>query len=123
MNSFKLNKMLVSEFPNLKDLYKKEVEWQEGDNTGSHIVYGDVLTPYLRSCIKNKNINEIKKISNFLENLLSINDIYSNEVITFSVLESILDLICLDNDIITFFGKNSKKIIFELKDYHENNKL
>ena len=51
MNSIELNKLLIEKFPNLIDDYCDEVGWQEGDETGSHIVYGDVFTPYIVKCI------------------------------------------------------------------------
>ena len=47
-----LNKLFISKFPNLKEKCNDEVSWQEGDNTGSHVVFGDVLVPYLLNCIK-----------------------------------------------------------------------
>ena len=118
MNSFYLNKILIYKFPNLKDIYIEETKWQEGDNTGSHIVYGKVFAPYLRYCIENNNINELNKISNFLETLLDINNQYVNEVVAFSVLENILDLLQLNNNLVLLFGDKSRKIIFELKEYY-----
>lgn len=81
--------MLVEYFPNLTDKYKEEVEWQEGDDTGSHTVYGDVLTPYLIDCIKQNNELEIISILNFIERILTLDIKYSDEVIAFSVLERI----------------------------------
>ena len=119
MNSLELNKILILEFSNLKSAYIEEVEWQEGDNTGSHTVYGDIFVPYVRECILSKNANEITKIDKFLENLLEKKDNYADEVITFSVLESIIDLINLDEKLILFFGDNTKKIILELNSIYE----
>ena len=119
MNSLELNKILILEFSNLKSAYIEEVEWQEGDNTGSHTVYGDIFVPYFRECILSKNANEITKIAKFLENLLEKKDNYADEVITFSVLESIMDLINLDEKLILFFGDNTKKIILELNSIYE----
>lgn len=77
MTSAELNKMMVTHFPNLKEKYLDEVSWQEGDDTGSHTVYGDVLTPYLIDKIIKKDENEVKKIFSFLEGILKLEDIYS----------------------------------------------
>lgn len=75
------------------------MDWQEGDETGAHTVYGDVFTPYIVNCIENNNQKEIEKIFSYIEFLLSKNDSYTNEVVAFSVLESIEYLL-----------KNNKKL-------------
>ncbi|MGG5372411.1 hypothetical protein [Enterococcus sp. AZ196] len=62
MTSKELNLLLIKTFPNLNNAYMQEVSWQEGNSTGSHTVYGDVLTPYVISCIENNNQKEIKEI-------------------------------------------------------------
>lgn len=114
MNNYELNSMLKSKFINILKKYNDEVSWQEGDYTGSHVVYGDVLTPYLKTCIQQNNQKELKKIFIFIEEILDINDKYSNEVITFSVLESILELYKKYDAIRINMGEKAKKIIQEL---------
>jgi hypothetical protein len=115
MNSRKLNQLLIENFPNLLDKYNEEIEWQEGDETGSHTVYGDVLAPYLIECIIEHNDFEVIKILNFIERILELNDKYSDEVIAFSILERIeyeyrdSELLCSN------YGKLSKQIIEEIQ--------
>ncbi len=115
MDSKKLNKMLIENFANLGEKYKEEVEWQEGDNTGSHTVYGDVLAPYLVECIEQKKEAEVIKILDYIERILRFNIKYSNEVIAFSILERIeyeyRDSELLNNN----FGEISKKVIEEIR--------
>ncbi len=89
MNSKEMNRLLIDEFPELLGAYQDEVRWQEGDDTGSHIVYGDVLTPYFIECFSNNNEIKVVKILNFIEKILELDFTYSNEVIAFSVLERI----------------------------------
>ncbi len=89
MNNKELNMMLIDEFPELASAYQDEVSWQEGNDTGSHIVYGDVFTPYFIECLSVNNEIKIVKILNFIEKILEFDFTYSNEVIAFSVLESI----------------------------------
>ena len=50
-----LNLKLIERFPELRNKYKEEVSWQEMDETGSHIVYGDVFTPFIEEKIEEKN--------------------------------------------------------------------
>lgn len=115
MNSKMLNRLLIQEFPILKEKYQEEISWQEGEDTGSHVVYGDVLTPYLVKCIHKNHISEIEKIFSFVEKLLSLQDSYTQEVITFSVLESILYLIDEIPKLQMYLGTMSVKTIKELK--------
>lgn len=82
MKSDELNKKLIERLPNLHKKYDDEVSWQEGASTGYHTVYGDVLTPYLVECILQNDKQEINNIFSFLEDLLSLNDEYANEVIS-----------------------------------------
>jgi hypothetical protein len=116
MDSKKLNIMLIESFPNLIQKYKEEVEWQEGDNTGSHTVYGDVLAPYMVECIESKNESEVIKILEFIERILKFNNKYSDEVIAFSILERIeyeyRDSALLNNN----YGELTKKVIDEIRE-------
>lgn len=118
MDSKKMNLLLKRNFPNLIDKYNKEVEWQEGDETGSHTVYGDVLAPYLIECVKKNKEPEVVKILQFVEQILELNNKYSNEVIAFSILERIeyeyRDSLLLNKN----YGKLTLQIINEIRRYN-----
>ena len=88
MTSRELNYMLIQRVPAIAELYKKEVEWQEGDETGSHIVFGDVLVPYIIKLVKDQDNESLEKIFDFIEHLLSLDDEYAQEVVVLSVIES-----------------------------------
>ncbi|MBO0453176.1 DUF7674 family protein [Candidatus Enterococcus murrayae] len=113
MTSKELNLLLIKTFPNLNNAYEQEVSWQEGNRTGSHTVYGDVLTPYVISCIENNNQKEIKKIFTYIDFLLSKKDSYIEEVITFSVLESIEYLLNQNRGFLSVMGKETKRVVKE----------
>ena len=114
MNSIELNKLLIEKFPNLIDDYCDEVGWQEGDETGSHIVYGDVFTPYIVKCIEEKKDVELNSIFQFLELVLSKQDGYASEVIAFSVIESIEYLLKGNSKYKDMMGNETKKLLEEL---------
>ena len=46
MTSKELNLKLIESFPEIKDVYCEETSWQDGDETGSHIVYADICAFY-----------------------------------------------------------------------------
>lgn len=113
MNNIELNRMIVKNFPILANDYQDEVAWQEGDATGSHTVYGDVFTPYFVKCIESKKNKELDAIFNFLELLLSMQDKYTDEVVAFSVLESVKYLLNENQDITDMMGNRTKKLLEE----------
>jgi len=116
MTSKELNLRLLEALPEIKDIYSEEVEWQEGDDTGSHVVFGDVLTPYLLLNASAGNTVSMQKIFDYIESLLQSNDEYASEVITCSVLESIV-LEDTDLDLIeSLLGTKTKEIWENLKE-------
>ena len=120
MDKKELNRMLIRKFPELEKSYYDEVSWQEGDETGSHVVYGDVLNPYIRECISKGNISKLKEIFEFIEDLIVTGDNYADNVVSVSVLESVLDLIFYDEDIFSLLGNESKKIVESFVEYFQN---
>lgn len=90
MESTQLNQLLINRFPELKQKYYDEVFWQEGDETGSHIVFGDVFSPYIEKILIENKVVELEKIFKFIEEVLSKHEEYSDEVILFSVLERLM---------------------------------
>lgn len=89
MTSRELNCMLIQWVPEIAVSYEEEVEWQEGDETGSHIVFGDVLVPHIVKLVEAEEKESLKKIFEFIEHLLSLDDEYTEEVVMFSVIESL----------------------------------
>lgn len=120
MNSKDLNNMLINEFPELNKEIMDEISWQEGLYTGSHVVYGDVLVPYLRKCIDSQNEIKVIQILNFLEKILKYNEKYSGEVITLSVLEALYfeypDCELLNKN----YGENCRKELKALDVFYTN---
>ena len=111
MNAKQLNCFLIDSFPELKQKYHEEVDWQEGDETGSHIVYGDVFTPYVEEMISKNDELKLQKIFMFIETILKYDDIYSDEVIMFSVLEGLLGQNKELKKYNKYFGEKTKRIV------------
>jgi hypothetical protein len=105
--------MLIMHLPQLRQKYSDEVSWQEGDDTGSHTVFGDVLTPYLIECILQNNQQEMINIFNLLESILCLNDEYADEVISLSVFESMAYLFKEKPYLREFLGEYSRKVLEE----------
>ncbi len=78
MTSKCLNQKLLAAFPELERPYRDQTEWQEGDDTGSHVVYGDVLVPVILALLKAG------------DRLLATGDDYAIDVVATTVIESIV---------------------------------
>ena len=111
----KLNHFLIEKFPELEKEYHAEVDWQKGDDTGSHVIYGDVFAPYIEKNIDEREDEKLKKIFDFIEEILLQKEKYSVEVIMFSVLERLIAdekrfQICK-----RYMGKQTELIIKEMQ--------
>ncbi|EAC2784877.1 hypothetical protein NY18_05440 [Listeria monocytogenes] len=104
---------MVESFPNLNEEYVEETSWQEGDDTGSHTVYGDIFTPYLTECIEENKQMEMVQAFEYVEKILELQDEYAVDVVTFSVLESIAYLFKGKRDLCNLLGVKTKESIKE----------
>ena len=105
MSSKDLNLKLIESFPEIKDIYLEETSWQDGDETGAHVVYADVFVPFLKEQIIRKKEQTLSTAFNYIEEVLGLNDEYANEVVALSVLESLLFDEEVDNIFFIQFAK------------------
>lgn len=91
MKSRELNQMLLSAIPEIEPKFENETKWQEGLDTGSFIVFEDVLLPYLESKVELNDKVMIEKIYLFIENLCDIDDEYVKNVLYVAILENLSD--------------------------------
>ena len=114
MNAKKMNLLLIEKFPQLKTAYDEEVSWQDGDETGAHVVYGDVFVPFIEETIQ--NCKSICEIIDFIESILQMKADYSDEVIYSTVLyDLILNDTVIEKDIFPHLKPLSKKAWNALK--------
>lgn len=114
MTSKDLNITLTELLPEIKASYDEEVSWQEGDETGSHVVFGDVLLPYTLKNTESGNTQRLIRCFNVIEKILSLNDEYADEVITLSVLESLSYETDLKIDLSEIMEDKTKQLFAEL---------
>lgn len=118
MTSKELNLKLIEFLPEIKSMYDEEISWQDGNDTGSHIVFEDVFVPFIKeqACSGNKKI--LKQAFKVIERLLSLNDEYADEVISFSVIESLIFDDEIDNSLIMqFAGVKTLELVEEIIRY------
>ncbi|MBQ7975791.1 MAG: hypothetical protein IJ300_08935 [Clostridia bacterium] len=115
MNSRELNLKLIDFFPEINGMYQEETVWQDGDETGSHVVYADVFVPFIKEQITESNEQMLSKTFDYIESLLNLNDEYANEVVALSVIETLLFDDEIDNALFIQFAKTKTlKLIEEI---------
>ena len=114
MTSKELNRMLLHSVPEITPFFLEEVSWQDGEETGSHIVFSDILVPYISSLIVHTNTHVLKSIFDFIESLLCGKDSYADEVITLSFLDTLSDNPVLLQNCKPFLGKKTQKALNSL---------
>lgn len=113
MTSRELNLKILEYFPKLKNAYEDEVSWQEGDETGSHVVYGDVFVPHFEQNLNARNIEGLTYMFKFLEDLLAMEDDYAENVIAVNVIEGNEDKL-IDSEIHKLLGPRTKKVLWDM---------
>jgi hypothetical protein len=87
-----LSEHLVTAIPELRSQYESELEWWGDEQPGAHIIFGDILNPYLISLLElGDQEDTIKRIFAFLEQLANHEDTQIQEVVTVTVCERLGD--------------------------------
>ncbi len=111
MTSKDLNQNLLSNLPQLKTKFDEETSWQEGIDTGSFIVFEDVLMPYFKEIVTNKKKKEIDQVFEYIESLANTKDEYVENVVYVAILENIASFD--DKDRYIQYFKSKTKEIFD----------
>lgn len=83
--------LLAARAPELRDEIDEVRRWWAPDEAGQHIVYGDVLDPYLERLLKTgENDSRLREVFAFLEELARNPDVHVQEVLGVTVLEYVL---------------------------------
>ena len=115
MTARELNIKLVSAIPEIEEEYRECVSGMDGDDTGAHVVYGSVLVPYIIRLANGHCISKLKTCMQFIEKVLSWDDLYSEDVIAVSVIEYLAFSEELKFNVYSYLGPKSKKIYDEIK--------
>ena len=87
-----LNRKLVRRFPGLAEGYLEAKRLWGGEEPGPHVVYGDVLVPFIRTTLaRKKSDSDLEPVMEFLEELSAASDGDTLDVVVTSVLEPLLD--------------------------------
>lgn len=87
-----LAERLLEVVPELQPQYDSELEWWDNEQPGAHVIFGNVVNPYLLDVIKlGKHEDILQKIFRFLEKLANHKDSDIQEVVAVTVCERLGD--------------------------------
>ena len=115
-----INRKLINEFPELNDGYRQEMEGWGNDDPGPHIIYGNILNPYIISLLKSDgNDEKLKNIFNFIETLAGAGDTHVQEVVAFTICEDLMDDRDLFSKASIYMGKTTLRFCNEIEQFRE----
>jgi hypothetical protein len=79
--------MLISSVPELAKAYEAEARWWGGETPGPHIVYGDVLNPYIDRSLDDRDDAALHRVFDLVETLAMSDDVHVQEVVAFTICE------------------------------------
>jgi hypothetical protein len=83
--------LLVARVPELRKEIDEIRDWWAPEVPGQHVVYGDVLTPYLERLLQTGEHEErLRYLFTFLEELAENPDVHVQEVVVVTILEYLL---------------------------------
>lgn len=88
MNARQINLLLFDSIPEIRDRYEEEVSWQDGHDTGAHVVYGNVLNRFVEERILQGDLEFVKRVLAFVEVVLEMDDKDAENVIEVTFLEN-----------------------------------
>lgn len=120
--SKEFSSILEQRLPKIKswyiDSFRGIQEYASCVELGPHILYGDVLTAYIKFLFadEQKNKEEIERVFLFIEELSVIQEVSIGEVIRDSVLEGIWEVI---KDAYKYAGPATRKNIQKVRNYFQ----
>ena len=86
-----LNEEMVAAVPALDEAYRAEVAWWKGEKPPCHVVFGNVLNPYISDRLAADDPDAVAIVFRFLELMAADSDERVRDVLRDTVLEHIRD--------------------------------
>jgi hypothetical protein len=108
-----VQKMLET-LPEITPMYEKELDWW--DEILPHIVFGDVVNPYIMTLLHDGNDKQaLEKVFSFLELMGTCPDVQVQEVLAVTVLEQLGDDPLILKKASQYMGQVTKKMSDEME--------
>jgi hypothetical protein len=115
-----ISALLIKEFPALAPEYRLTLRRWRDEAPGPHLIYGDILLPYLLSRLRLGDVHTLRRIFGFLETLAQSDDVRVLEVVAFSVCEPLLRDVGALRFARRYMGPATLRILKELEEMDRN---
>ena len=88
-NEVRLNRLLLAEFPELKEKFEEYTSWQDGMETGCFLTYEDLLLPIARHALDENDEAFLDRLGALIERLMTSGDDYAINVATVGLIEGL----------------------------------
>ncbi|MDQ0087494.1 hypothetical protein J2T12_000888 [Paenibacillus anaericanus] len=106
--------IMLEAIPEITPMYEKELDWW--DEILPHIVFGDVLSPYIITLLRESNPEQtLEKVFDFLEQMAISSDERVQEVLAVTVLEQLGDDPLILEKARQYMGCETKKMSVEIE--------
>jgi hypothetical protein len=112
-----LGEALIESFPELRGAYEVEMAWWGQEKAGAHVLYGNLLNPFIEKAIADYDEAVLKRIGHHLDLLAANQDLKIQEVMAFSVIEHFIADSFMLSILKSFLGSKSLKICAEVEDF------
>jgi len=79
--------VLAEYVPELKEAYQGELRWWGDQRPGPHVVYGDILNPYLERLLHSGDEAKLRQVFEFVERLAGNPDERVQELVAVTICE------------------------------------
>lgn len=83
--------MLVEYLPEFAERYQSELKWWGNRKPGPHVVYGDILNPYIDQLLRSGDEPRLRRLFDFIEVLAGSPDLRIQELVAVTVCEFLGD--------------------------------
>jgi len=119
MKQTELTRRLLNAIPELTDAYKELLAWWGGgEEPGQHVIFGDVLNPFLLGLLESMSNEELLiRVFNLLDTMAIDEDIRVKEVVVVTVLERLGDDKVLLERARLYMKPNTRKLSDEVEKF------
>ena len=116
LNFSNMSDLLMEVAPELREEYERERQSWDTEEPGAHIIYGDLLTPYIITLLESgSRAEDLRRLFDFLEELAGHPDVHVQEVVAFSVVERLTDNAHWLDRAYEYMGPKTLQIVREVK--------
>lgn len=109
---------LLDIVPELQPAYEAEKQFWDEEKPGAHIIFGDILTPYLISLLeKNSDPQALYRVFTLLEEMATHIDSRIQEVVAFSVCERLADHPRWVEAAEVYIGPKTRELLSQVRDF------